>query len=141
MPTLLPVPIDVLRWTDHKRVLDWARDFVAPLGFRAADVPEDFAKQEQRPAGHPPHYDGKRLDGSPNHMPWCRCSLSILLSRPSSFTGGRLGVRGTSGRWIWIPPEDHHLHAVVLGPDDLHQVEPHRGRRVVLLVFLAGEWK
>lgn len=89
--------------------------------------------------GHKWHYDGCKKEGDAlvkNHMSWCGYSASILLTDPSTFTGGTFKFDN--------PPEshreDHYLSAVFYSSGahnepQLHMVEPYSGNRTVLLFF------
>lgn len=89
--------------------------------------------------GHKWHYDGcKEQNGkfTRNHMAWCGYSASVLLTDPSTFSGGTFKFDD--------PPEehreDHYLSAVFYSSGahnepQLHMVEPYSGNRRVLLLF------
>ena len=90
--------------------------------------------------GHKWHYDGckKNTCGTfvKNHMGWCGYSASVLLTNPSTFTGGTFKFDNPyeSHR------EDHYLSAVFYSSGahnepQLHMVEPYSGTRTVLLFF------
>ena len=89
--------------------------------------------------GHKWHRDGcKEENGKfiPNHMAWCGYSASLLLTDPTTFSGGTFKFDD--------PPEehreDHYLSAVFYSSGaqnepQLHMVEPYSGNRTVLLMF------
>jgi len=89
--------------------------------------------------GHKWHYDGCKKEGDnlvENHMGWCGYTTSILLTDPSTYTGGTFKFDN--------PPEshreDHYLSAVFYSSGahnepQLHMVEPYSGNRTVLLMF------
>ena len=97
---------------------------------------------ETRPKGHEWHYDGcKLIEGEfeDNHMAWCQFGTTVLLSDPDEFTGGRIFFE-IDGE----PKEvkDHYLNGVCYTAGKLnnpmkHMVEPHEGKRTVLLMFFA----
>ena len=97
---------------------------------------------ETRPKGHDWHYDGcKEENGTlvDNHMAWCKLGTSILLSDPDSFTGGELKFLIDDQEVI---VHNHYLSGVMYsaGKNDKplkHKVEPHKGKRTVLLMFFA----
>tara|TARA_Y100000589_G_scaffold222388_1_gene209931 strand:+ start:7427 stop:7957 length:531 start_codon:yes stop_codon:yes gene_type:complete len=99
-----------------------------------------YFRVETRSAGHTKHYDGCKLDKTPNHMPWCKWSAVSLLTPPSSFSGGEFS---------FFDPEEvyrEELHRSLLlyssGADNdpqLHQAARHwDGRRTMLLMFFEG---
>jgi len=91
---------------------------------------ESYWLIEQHAPGHAYHLD----TGSENHMLWCQVGVSILLT--DSFTGGET-----------FYAEDKHgkneekinrsiLDICVHTSDEWHMVKPHKGKRVVFLMFI-----
>ena len=97
---------------------------------------------ETRPKGHEWHFDGCKLVNGEfvdNHMAWCEVGTTVLLSDPDEFTGGRIFFE-IDGE----PQElkDHYLNGVCYTAGKFnnpvrHMVEPHQGKRTVLLMFFA----
>ena len=97
---------------------------------------------ETRPKGHEWHFDGcKLIEGKfvDNHMAWCQIGTTVLLSDPKQFTGGRIFFEKDGE-----PQElkDHYLNGVCYPAGKFnnparHMVEPHQGKRTVLLMFFA----
>ena len=97
---------------------------------------------ETRQQGHKWHFDGCRLINGEfvdNHMAWCEYGTTALLTPSENFTGGNIyfEVEGE-------PQEvkDHYLNGVIYTAGKFnnpvrHMVEPHRGKRTVLLMFFA----
>ena len=87
---------------------------------------------ETRPKGHEWHF----VD---NHMAWCQVGTTVLLSDPDKFTGGRLFFE-IDGEPTEV--KDHYLNGVIYTAGKFnnpvrHMVEPHKGKRTVLLMFFA----
>lgn len=97
---------------------------------------------EHKSKGHDWHYDGcKEANGKlvDNHMAWCNIGTSILLSKSDEYTGGALKFL-VDGQEVTI--HNHYLSGVMYSADKhnnplKHKVEPHKGNRVVLLMFFA----
>ena len=97
---------------------------------------------ETRPKGHEWHFDGCKLVNGKfedNHMAWCQYGTTVLLSDPGEFTGGSIYFE-VDGE----PKEvkDHYLNGVCYTAGKFnnpvrHMVEPHQGKRTVLLMFFA----
>ena len=85
---------------------------------------------EQKPEGHGWHTDR----GNNGHMPWCRYSASVLLTDPSSFTGG-LFHTGLPG--VEHATYHHYLDMLIYSSNVVHMVDPHEGDRRALLMFFA----
>ena len=84
------------------------------------------------------HYDGCKIDGSPNHMPWCRYSLISNISE---------GYRGGVLRF-YNPTENFKkklfCSALIFSSSSgnnpqLHSRDRHDTGRYALLLFLATE--
>lgn len=92
--------------------------------------------------GHDWHYDGCKEENGElvdNHMPWCKIGTSILLSKSDEYTGGALKFL-VDGQEVTV--HNHYLSGVMYSADKhnnplKHKVEPHKGNRVVLLMFFA----
>ena len=97
---------------------------------------------ERRPKGHIWHFDGCKLVNGEfvdNHMAWCQYGTTVLLSDPGEFTGGRLFFE-IDGEPIEV--KDHYLNGICYTAGKFnnpvrHMVEPHKGKRTVLLMFFA----
>ena len=96
----------------------------------AAVTAQSYAVIERKPDGHPWHVD----TGDTDHMPWCRLSASVLLTRPEEFTGGA---------FQFDEPFDvhvaHYCDGIIYTSDQIHRVLPHTGSRRVLLIFLGAK--
>tara|TARA_R100001594_G_scaffold149492_2_gene207459 strand:- start:1680 stop:2177 length:498 start_codon:yes stop_codon:yes gene_type:complete len=103
--------------------------------------PRSYFRIETRPKGHPRHYDGCKLDLSPNHMPWCNWSAVSLLTPPDRFSGGE---------FMFHDPEEVYKESLyrslllyssgATNNPQLHEAAPHTdGRRTMLLMFFEGE--
>lgn len=91
-------------------------------------TPKSYARIEQKNDGHTWHVD----TGDMGHMPWCRLSASIGLSRPDEYSGGEFQ--------FYEPFEEiasHFCDAIIYTSAEVHRVLPHDGCRKVLLVFLG----
>ena len=97
---------------------------------------------ETRPKGHSWHFDGCKLVNGEfidNHMAWCQFGTTVCLSKPDEYTGGRIFFE-IDGEPIQI--KDHYLNGVCYPAGKFnnpvrHMVEPHKGKRTVLLMFFA----
>lgn len=91
---------------------------------------ESYYVVETRKIGHKWHKD----TGSNNHMPWCQVGLSVLLT--SSFTGGLMYYAdddsGKNKTLVKRKVGDLCVH----DSSEWHMVEPHKGTRSVLLIFI-----
>jgi hypothetical protein len=99
-----------------------------------------YYRVERRPKGHSLHFDGCKLDGSPNHMSWCRYSAVSVLTE--DWEGGTLRFHS--------PPLElgkNLYRSVVIyssGADNdpqAHERDPVTGDRAALLLFIATEEK
>ena len=101
-----------------------------------------YWRVETRPKGHEWHFDGCKLIGGElvdNHMGWCEYGSTVLLSDPDEFTGGRVYFE-LDGEPTEV--RDHYLNGVCYTAGKFnnpvrHMVEPHKGKRTVLLMFFA----
>ena len=101
-----------------------------------------YWRVETRPKGHKWHFDGCKLvsgEFKDNHMAWCQVGTTVLLSDPDEFTGGRLFFE-IDGEPTEV--KDHYLNGVCYTAGKFnnpvrHMVEPHKGKRTVLLMFFA----
>ena len=85
---------------------------------------------ETKPVGHSWHVD----TGTNNHMPWCEIGISILLKEPIS--GGNTyysdNLQGDNK-----VKSDRNIHDLISHTsDEWHMIEPHKGKRVVFLMFI-----
>ena len=89
-----------------------------------------YCRVEARSEGHPWHRD----TGTKGHMSWCRLSARILLTPPSSFTGGGLYFRDRQEE-----PLFHYGDLLIYDddPSNEHCVARSRGDRRVLIMFFA----
>ena len=99
---------------------------LSAVGLSEDDIQDNsYWSIERAPKGHQWHVD----TGSSNHMPWCKYGTSTLLT--DDFSGGEFWYRDDS------EPVDQKLYSTVMHASDVvHKVEPHSGRRIVLLAFL-----
>lgn len=97
-----------------------------------------YFRIENRQKAHPIHYDGCKLDFTPNHMSWCRYSAVSLLT--NNFENGTLR--------FFDPIEefetDLYLNTIVYSSHSTnkpqkHERDKHLGNRFVLLMFIATE--
>ena len=97
-----------------------------------------YYRVERRPDGHRLHFDGCKLDGSPNHMSWCRYSAVSVLTE--DWEEGTLRFHN--------PPLElgNGLYRSVViyssGADNepqAHERDPVQGDRAALLLFIATE--
>ena len=102
------------------------------------DCEKNYWRVECKASGHDWHYDtGSRLQ-----MLWCGLSLSVLLTDPRVFEGGKVNFKYKDGS-IESYRDNHYLNALIYSSisndkTNMHQVEPHsRGKREVLLIFMG----
>ena len=88
-----------------------------------------YATVEHKPEGHGWHTD----TGNSGHMQWCVLTASILLTPPSSFSGGEFFYRDSNNRYV------HYRDMMIYSSDEEHCVRPHSGERKVLLMFFKGD--
>ena len=97
------------------------------------DSDKSYYRIEHKTEGHIWHYD----TGSVQQMLWCGYSASILLTEPCLVqTGGEVHFLNKI-----ITPEQHYLNCVNYRSNEKeklnkHSVKPHKGKRIVLLIFL-----
>jgi len=88
------------------------------------------ANDETHKIGHKWHKD----TGTDNHMSWCQVGLSVLLT--NSFTGGLMYYAdddsGKNKTLVKRKVGDLCVH----DSSEWHMVEPHEGKRTVLLIFI-----
>lgn len=84
-----------------------------------------YATIEQKPEGHGWHTD----TGNSGHMTWCVLTASVLLTPPSSFSGGEFFYRDSESAHF------HYRDMMIHTSDEEHCVRPHTGERKVLLMF------
>ena len=92
---------------------------------------------ENKPKGHPKHYDGCKLDFSPNHMAWCRYSAVSVIS--NDFEGGTLRFYNPDQSF-----DNFYRNVIVYSSSadndpQLHSRDEFEGRRDALLLFFAVE--
>jgi|TARA_R110000796_G_scaffold221060_1_gene337095 hypothetical protein len=84
-----------------------------------------YVRVEEKKEGHPWHFD----TGTKGHMPWCKWSVSCLLSPVDSFEGGGFYFRDSE-------PYYHHLDMLLFSGLE-HKVARSSGNRRVLLMFMG----
>lgn len=91
---------------------------------------ESYYLVETHKIGHKWHKD----TGTDNHMSWCQVGLSALLT--NSFTGGLMYYAdddsGKNKTLVKRKVGDLCVH----DSSEWHMVEPHEGKRTVLLIFI-----
>ena len=91
---------------------------------------ESYYVVETHKIGHKWHKD----TGTDNHMSWCQVGLSVLLT--SRFTGGLMYYAddgsGKNKTLVKRKVGDLCVH----DSSEWHMVEPHEGKRTVLLIFI-----
>lgn len=90
--------------------------------------PESYWRVEHSPKGHDWHID----TGTNNHMLWCQVGCSILLTSTQEFEGGETLYNKEEPITVERDLYDIAAHTA----DEWHKVEPHTGKRVVLLLFI-----
>ena len=100
------------------------------------------------PDGIPWHCDAQQLDGSPNHMPWVRYTLSLALTPPHEYAGGELIIGEPGGNPTirrgdeWLVNGERFRFSPGVGalfPGHVpHMVTPvTRGRRIQLIAHFG----
>lgn len=133
---------------------DKRQDFVSSMSIpsfkRICDVVEQsitekpiwgkpsYYRIENRAKAHLQHYDGCKMDMSPNHMSWCRYSAVSVLTK--DWEGGELVFHNPHN----IYHNELYLSTVVYSSaadndPQLHERKAHDGSRYALLMFLATE--
>ena len=97
-----------------------------------------YYRIENRHKAHPKHYDGCRLDMTPNHMSWCRYSAVSVLTK--GWKDGELIFHNPHN----IYHDELYLSTVLYSSasdnnPQLHERRAHDGSRYALLMFLAME--
>ena len=90
--------------------------------------PESYWLIEQKPLGHSWHLD----TGSSNHMLWCQVGCSTLLTDSNLFKDGETFYDKENPVLVKREKYDIAAHS----SDEWHMVTPHKGNRVVLLIFI-----
>lgn len=131
------------------RSSDFGKAIQIPAFKRAIDfvqscVPEklklgkpSYYSIEDKPKGHPKHYDGCKLDFSPNHMAWCRYSAVSVVS--NDFEGGTLRFYDPDQAF-----DDFYRSVIIYSSSadndpQLHSRDEFTGSRNTLLMFFAVE--
>lgn len=96
---------------------------------RVSTAHPSYATVEQKPEGHGWHTD----TGNSGHMQWCVLTASVLLTPPSSFSGGEFFYRDESSPYV------NYRDMMIYTSDVEHCVRPHTGERRVLLMFFKGD--
>ena len=104
---------------------------------------KSYWRVESKGDGHDWHYDGCDLDFGPNHMAWCQYSAVVLLSDPSTFTGGHFEYHDSEEQVVSLKEELFKNMAIyssgATNDPVLHRATPHgEGERFVLLMFFEG---
>lgn len=102
---------------------------------------------ECKAKGHDWHFDGCRLDGTPNHMSWCKYSAVTLITPPDDFTGGEFQYLDEESDYENPKSLREELYKSLFiyssGSENdplLHRATPHSdGERWVLLMFFEGD--
>ena len=102
-----------------------------------------YWRVESKGDGHDWHYDGADENLGPNHMAWCQYSAVVLLSDPSSFTGGEFEYHNSENEIVSLKEELYKSMIVyssgATNDPILHSATPHGdGERFVLLMFFEG---
>tara|TARA_R100001594_G_scaffold134367_1_gene175500 strand:+ start:252 stop:725 length:474 start_codon:yes stop_codon:yes gene_type:complete len=138
------------RWSKSGRIRDcfnqYPVDFLVDIVKQYAPINpggKSYINVECMPRGHDKHYDGCKLDLTPNHMPWCQYSAVSLLSDPREFEGGMF--RFYDPDVAYREELFRNLLIYSSGADNdpqLHSAESHHsGERWMLLMFFEGaEW-
>lgn len=91
---------------------------------------QSYFRVEHMPGGHVWHTD----TGDSGHMKWCELGSSVLLT--SSFTGGET-LYATDENLNEVEVAEREIFDLVAHTsDEWHKVNPHKGTRVVLLMFI-----
>jgi hypothetical protein len=101
------------------------------------DAPS-YYRIESRSKAHSLHFDGCRLDGTPNHMSWCDYTAVSVLT--TDWNGGTLRLHNP----VMELGKELYRSVIVFssGSDNdpqAHERDKHDGKRVALLLFLATE--